>query len=337
MRPSGERLPPIQVPGRTQVEFARVLEGGRLLCLSVDEGITLLGPGGDLVFHTDLPAHHDAVVVPDGAAPGHRTFAVLVHREHVYRGRRTRFDGIALISEATGEMISSKEIPAAWAWDSFAHRASLMKAIDGPPHALDGAPRAPSKDAGQVYDYFHANALAFEGSSKLTVCLRNVDAIVSLTWPSGEPASAFGPGLLDWPHAPSFVDRGLLIFDNGKHRGWSRVIEVSPDGGQVHWEWRGSEERPLWSKVRGFAQRLPNGNTLVTESERGRALEVTPDGSIVWELLNPETRRDRRGQTARRRVYRVMAFPRAWIADMPTESPSRAESASGEDPAEPPR
>ncbi len=103
--PSGERLPSIEVPGRSQVEFARVLEGGRLLCLSVDEGITLLEPGGELVFQVDLAAHHDAVVVPDGSKAGDRTFAVLVHRERSYRGRSVRFDGIALVSEATGLVI----------------------------------------------------------------------------------------------------------------------------------------------------------------------------------------------------------------------------------------
>ena len=35
------------------------------------------------------------------------------------------------------------------------------------------------------------------------------------------------------------------------------------------------------------AQRLPNGNTLITESDGGRALEVTPDRRIVWEFFNP--------------------------------------------------
>jgi len=32
---------------------------------------------------------------------------------------------------------------------------------------------------------------------------------------------------------------------------------------------------------------LPNGNTLITESENGKAFEVTPEGKIVWEFFNP--------------------------------------------------
>ena len=42
--------------------------------------------------------------------------------------------------------------------------------------------------------------------------------------------------------------------------------------------------------VRGtdFVVRVfPNGNTLVTESDAGRAFEVTPSGEIVWEFLSP--------------------------------------------------
>ena len=37
----------------------------------------------------------------------------------------------------------------------------------------------------------------------------------------------------------------------------------------------------------GSTQRLPNGNTLVTESDSGRAFEVTADREIVWEFYNP--------------------------------------------------
>ena len=35
------------------------------------------------------------------------------------------------------------------------------------------------------------------------------------------------------------------------------------------------------------AQRLPNGNTLVNEGSFGRFFEVTADGDVVWEYVNP--------------------------------------------------
>jgi hypothetical protein len=35
------------------------------------------------------------------------------------------------------------------------------------------------------------------------------------------------------------------------------------------------------------AQRLPNGNTLITEGMHGRIFQVTPSGEVVWEYLTP--------------------------------------------------
>jgi len=35
------------------------------------------------------------------------------------------------------------------------------------------------------------------------------------------------------------------------------------------------------------AQRLPNGNTLSCEGNFGRLFEVTPEGAVVWEYVNP--------------------------------------------------
>ncbi|HEY4563431.1 MAG TPA: arylsulfotransferase family protein [Thermoanaerobaculia bacterium] len=90
-------------------------------------------------------------------------------------------------------------------------------------------------------------------------------------------------------HQPTFVDGGrLLLFDNtgaGPER--SRVLELEPLTGKVVWRYGGAPGEDLFSKTLGSCQRLPNGNTLITESENGRALEVTRDGRVVWEFYNP--------------------------------------------------
>ena len=36
----------------------------------------------------------------------------------------------------------------------------------------------------------------------------------------------------------------------------------------------------------GKHQPLPNGNILITETEGGRAFEVTPNGETVWSFVN---------------------------------------------------
>jgi arylsulfotransferase ASST len=90
-------------------------------------------------------------------------------------------------------------------------------------------------------------------------------------------------------HQPTFLDNGhLLVFDNtGASRERSRVIEMEPVSGRIIWQYGGTPEVDLFSRTLGSSQRLPNGNTLITESENGRALEVTPDGRTVWEFYNP--------------------------------------------------
>jgi hypothetical protein len=39
------------------------------------------------------------------------------------------------------------------------------------------------------------------------------------------------------------------------------------------------------------AQRLPNGNTLITATSPKKVVEVTPDGTEVWEMLPRENLR----------------------------------------------
>jgi len=56
---------------------------------------------------------------------------------------------------------------------------------------------------------------------------------------------------------------------------------------EVTWRYEGDAERPFASEIRGSIERLPNGNTLITESDGGRLLEVASDGSIAWEYVNP--------------------------------------------------
>jgi hypothetical protein len=79
----------------------------------------------------------------------------------------------------------------------------------------------------------------------------------------------------------------MLLFDNNPGYPYSRVVEFDPFTQHVLWEYRGNEQRPFYSRVGGSCQRLPGGNTLITESTAGRAFEVTPQGEIVWEFLSP--------------------------------------------------
>jgi hypothetical protein len=164
-----------------------------------------------------------------------------------------------------------------------------------------------------VYDYFHPNALSIlpdtplgrrdnrfsEGN--LLVCFRNINQVAVLEKTTTKVLWAWGEGELEWPHHPTMTPAGnILIFDNGVERESSRVIELNPVTLEIEWVYGSGPEEHFYSYSKGSAQRLPNGNTLICDSDNGRAFEVTAGGEIVWEWFNPAMEDNRRVQ-----VYRM--------------------------------
>ena len=90
-------------------------------------------------------------------------------------------------------------------------------------------------------------------------------------------------------HDPQILDGGqMLLFDNCGLDDQSTIWEFHPITREVSWYYRGTQPRPFYTATCGTVQRLPNGNTLITESQNGRVFEVTPQKEIVWKFYNPE-------------------------------------------------
>lgn len=147
-------------------------------------------------------------------------------------------------------------------------------------------------------DVLHTNTLevldgSLEADSKVfsrghvLVSMRNVNllAILDLT---RETAVWVRRGTWRGQHQPVLLPTGtLLLFDNGLGRGESRVLELRPLTGRVVWSYEAVRGEHFFSRCCGSSQRLPNGNTLITETDSGRAFEVTPSGETVWEFRSP--------------------------------------------------
>jgi len=152
------------------------------------------------------------------------------------------------------------------------------------------------------FDPFHSNSLdvlteqtaRFIPGSKpgnVLLSLRSLDMLVVMDLERDTIVWALR-GSWRWQHDAKILPNGhILLFDNKgglMKRGRSRVLEIDPNTAGIVWSYDGKENDPLDSgENRGGAQRLPNGNTLINEANAGRLLEVTPDGSIVWEYVNP--------------------------------------------------
>lgn len=141
-------------------------------------------------------------------------------------------------------------------------------------------------------------------------------------------------------HHVHMIPRGLpgegniLIFDNGgwagygspnpssptgrqnAKRDYSRVLEIDPTTLEIVWQYTPAEAgliEPLdssrfYSPFVSGSQRLPNGNTLITEGSDGRIFEVTKEHEIVWEFINPY-----KNKINMNMVYRSYRYPYDWV------------------------
>ena len=104
-----------------------------------------------------------------------------------------------------------------------------------------------------------------------------------------------------------YPDEGkIMVFNNGSGRpegtfSTINIIEIPLDslgnyilegdlayGPQDYfWEYQADPPESLFSQNQGGVQNLPNGNSLICVTNEGRFLEVTMDGEVVWEYINP--------------------------------------------------
>jgi hypothetical protein len=127
------------------------------------------------------------------------------------------------------------------------------------------APRFPGLKAGQVL-----------------ISVRSLDAIAVLD-PATEEVVWAARGPWRAQHDAQFLANGrLLIFDNLGSPGGSRVLEYDPRTQAFPWSHPGATGAPFFTSVRGMSQRLPNGNTLIVNSEGWEIREVSPRNEVVW-------------------------------------------------------
>jgi hypothetical protein len=143
------------------------------------------------------------------------------------------------------------------------------------------------------HQWLHQNALNLTTDGDLLVSFRQIDTIGIVSRETGRFTWKWGPGVVSHQHHPTQLANGnILLFDNGPHRGgatFSRVLEVNPATNKIEWEYKGSPTISFYSFHISGAERQPNGNTLITEGAPGRMFEVTHEGEIVWEYVNPHT------------------------------------------------
>jgi hypothetical protein len=294
--------------GETQYfRRAYLYENGDLLAIYEGLGLVKLDKDSNLIWSNPIKAHHDLEVMPNG------DIYVLTREAHMVPRvdpQNPVLEDFISIIDATG---------------TERRRISLLSAFEGGnfPRIWPG-----SRDPSNPYDLFHTNSLRLlsgqlEGRARefqrgrfLTSMLM-LDAIAVVDLDRQQVVWA-RQGVYRSQHDPRVLANGnLLLFDNLGAEPVSRVLELDPVTGQIRWEYRGTADRPFFTKCCGSARRLPNGNTLITESDNGRAFEVTDDNQLVWEFHSPHLAGDQ-GQfvaTLFDVVRLEPGFPIDWLPD----------------------
>jgi len=191
---------------------------------------------------------------------------------------------------------------------------------------------------------FHPDNIIWDGRQTNIIAI--IDrATGKIVWQIGPDYTATAAlkklGQIIGQHHAHLIPKGLpgegniLVYDNGGWAGYgapnpgspmgvnnalrdySRVLEFNPITLEIVWQCTPREAGlviPLnafmfYSGFVSSAQRLPNGNTLVTEGAGGRIFEVTQNHEIVWEYVSPYKGREDKINM----IYRAYRLPYEWV------------------------
>ena len=237
-------------------------------------------PAGNIVSeHRDPMAHHDQHHLSDGSIL-YTTLSALTPSQ------AAKIPGGIPSSEAPDGTVYADCIkhvsPSGsllWTWSAIDHLDPTLFPLH-PHYAREHWPLINS-----VYPLADGNILA---------SLRSVSAVIIISRSTRSVIWHLSDSVLAQQHCASELPNGnILIFDNGTFRKgesatYSRVIEVERSTKNVVWEYRDPHPMTFFTPFMGGAQRLSNGNTLITEAAFGRVFEVTEKGRLCWEWVNDQ-------------------------------------------------
>jgi hypothetical protein len=289
--------------------YAEILPNGHLAAIvkeqeGVDPGMVVeLDWEGNLVRQFDVAAHHDFDYLENGNV-------VILCREYV--DNRDVYVPVetdpAPNAKSDCYVETAPDGEVVWEWHADEHALELLNFVDiaFPRTDRDWAHTNTvevlrDNPVGRIDPRFKAGNVIFS--------MRHVDTIGVIEKGTGAVVWAWGPGVIQKQHMPTMLENGhLLIYDNGSEAGRTRVIELDLLTEEIVREYVADPPESFFSFARGSNQRLPNGNTHIADSDNGRLFEVTPDGEIAWEFVNP----DRTGGRPQP-LYRSMRYTRALI------------------------
>lgn len=253
-------------------------ENGDLTVMIEAGGVVKVDRDSNLLWYSDWNgAHHDISVDSEG-----NVYAIgrTIHENPSYFPEKTIAEDFIVILDSLGNEI---------------RRISTLDVIRDSRYApvLRRMPDGGDVLHANTIEYIEPDALpeGYEGPLRPNTVLLSHRAIDLVCAVDLEEETVYWAESDLWhmQHQPTVLEDGtMLVYDNQGLGEISTVLQFDPATSEVLWLYRGDSDNPFYSVGSGSCQRLPNGNTLITESMMGRAFEVTPQGEIVWEFYNPQ-------------------------------------------------
>ncbi|MFG2836067.1 arylsulfotransferase family protein [Streptomyces zaomyceticus] len=340
-QPDIETSPPSYLRGWNHVEVG---PDGSLFAVVPLHALLKLAPDSTLTWRADLPAHHDLALGPHGE------IYVLTEEPRPLPctgGSLVLLDNSITVLGPDGQLRDAHSVYESLTTDP-ALAALINGAIDRHREAgrtADAAVLAPRLEGangwrrgrdisrllrsrpGSPSDILHTNSLeilpahpaGLWAAGDVLVSMRNLDLIAVLDLRARSVRWWWGPGELSGQHQPSAQPDGtILVFDNGRRAGRSRVLEIEPVARSVVWQY----EPGLFCEMAGGCERLADGTILISDAQAGRALIVDRDGRERWQVQVSTSTADAR---SRAEFYRLSAIPGAAADHLGTgDQPARA-------------
>lgn len=274
--------------GSTHTNYLRP-NGNLFVCERVDEGPKVVSGksgrmreydwDGNLVWeHIDDHQHHDARRLENGNAV---YIAWVLLSESEVKNVKGGIPDTELDGQIYGEVIREVDSNGTIVWE-FANNG---------PEFLDNYfinPLAPREE------YGHANTISPLANGDYLVSYRVFDLLVIIDRQTGKLKWEYQNHQLGGQHDCQMIDNGnILVFANGHNTpggipNYSQVWEIDLESKEIVWRYL-AKKNPLtfWSPHISGCQRLASGNTLVCEGGQGCIFEITHEGEVVWEYINP--------------------------------------------------
>jgi hypothetical protein len=211
----------------------------------------------------------------------HDWYDAFIHWHEVHDADRLPSGETAIVDMGNDRaLLVAENGTVTWEWQAEKHIGPGTEFWDE--HVPDGEEEEYRKQ-GPESDWTHVNDIDHLENGNLQLSIRNFDVVVEVDRESKEIVDVVGePGshaIMNEQHNPNRLERhGTLIVADSEN---DRVVELDVETEEVVWRYdgTGSGETLRWPRD---ADRLPNGNTLVTDSLRYRVIEIDDEGDVVW-------------------------------------------------------